>query len=413
MLKKWVLPVMAAVLALCSGCSEPAARSTLAERSYKASELDSRIVQASNAFGLRLHQATVAAKPDANVFVSPASVSMALTMAYNGAADSTREAMAKALELQGLPIDDINRAGKVWRDLLEHQGAGVQLTIANSIWTRKGKPLLEGFLQKNREYYGAEVIPIDFASSRAAGTINSWVKKHTNGKIERIVDDRPDGQTMLMLVNAIWFKGQWTRPFNESATAPGSFFTSPGASRQVPMMVQSGSFEYMQEAGFQAVRLPYGDERNMAMLLFLPEEGTGLDGLQSKLWTDAELWNRPFPTQQGVLELPRFKLEYGGRLNETLQALGMGEAFDPQKADFSGMAPVPPRLAINEVIHKTYVDVNERGTEAAAVTSVGMAGSAPPKNVFKMTVNRPFVMAIQDRETGSLLFLGTVRDPVS
>ncbi|CAG7647553.1 serpin family protein [Paenibacillus allorhizosphaerae] len=413
MLKNWFLPVMAAVLVLCSGCSEPAARSMLAERSYKPSELDSRIVQASNAFGLRLHQAAVKAKPDANVFLSPASVSMALTMAYNGAGDSTREAMAKALQLQGLPIDDINRAERVWKDLLEHQGAGVQLSIANSLWTRKGKPLLEGFLQKNREYYGAEVIPIDFASSRAAGTINSWVKKHTNGKIERIVDDKPDEQTMLMLVNAVWFKGQWTRPFHESATVPGSFFTSPGASRQVPMMVQSGSFEYMQEAGFQAVRLPYGKEENMAMLLFLPEEGAGLDSLQSKLWNETELWNRPFPQQQGVLELPRFKMEYGERLNDTLKSLGMSEPFDPLKADFSGMAPVPPRFAINEVIHKTYVDVNEKGTEAAAVTSVGMAGSAPPKDKFRMTVNRPFVMAIQDRETGSLLFLGTVRDPVS
>jgi serpin B len=317
--------------------------------------------------------------------------------------------MAKALELAGLSLDEVNRAGAELLRALAQADPQVRLAVANALWGRKGIAFDREFLRRCVEFYGAEVETLDFAEPRAPAIINAWVRKQTDGKIEKIVD-RLDGAALLVLLNAIYFKGNWTRQFDRQRTEERAFHLLSGGQKRLPLMTQSGTLRYYAGPDFQAVSLPYGGER-LSMYVFLPELRAGLAAFRRKLNDrDWSAWMQKFRKTEGTIALPRFKLEYDVTLNEALQTLGMADAFDSRRANFEGMGA--GALKIDEVRHKTFVEVNEEGTEAAAVTAVTMMrASFVPKRTFKMVVDRPFFCAIRDDQSGAILFLGAIVEP--
>jgi serpin B len=361
-------------------------------------------------FAFKLFGALTAGAPSENIFFSPASVALALALAANGARGATWRAFAQALDLGAADLEQLNRAGADTLRALGQADPQVELAIANSLWVRQGWALDPEFARRCATYYGAEAANLDFASPRAADTINSWVAQRTHHKIERIVE-QIGGDARLFLINAIYFKGRWSRPFDPRLTTAGSFTPAGRAARPHPLMTQRGSFRYAERAEFQAVSLPYGGGR-LAMEIFLPAPRSSLAALCAALDdTSWRRWQTQFSDTEGLVQLPRFRLAYAASLNEPLKALGLEVAFGAG-ADFGGMLQPPQPLCIDEVRHKAFVEVNEAGTEAAAVTSIGMQRATfMPKKTFRMVVDRPFLCAIRDTLTGTLLFLGAITDP--
>ncbi|XGV95981.1 MAG: serpin family protein [Leptolyngbya sp. BL-A-14] len=375
----------------------------------KTAAVDPRLVTANTTFGFKLFSQLLKQDNGKNVFVSPSSVAIALAMTYNGASGATQQQMAKALELQGMSLSELNRANASLKAQLENPDAGVQLAIANSLWARQGTPFKPAFIQHNREFYGAQVTDLDFASPNAAATINNWVKENTRGKITQIVDGlKPDD--VMFLINAIYFKGTWTRAFDKSETVSKPFYLTNGRSKPHPLMTQTGSYKYYENDQFQAVSLPYG-KKQVSMYLFLPKKSSSLSDFTKTLTPENwQQWMQQFRTQPGSVQVPRFKLEYEVELKKALSALGMPIAFDASKATFDELSTVSTK--IDQVKHKTFVDVNEEGTEAAAATSVGIVATSMPMNEpFQLVVDRPFFCTIRDNKTGTVLFMGTIVDP--
>ncbi|MDW7672676.1 MAG: serpin family protein, partial [Bacillota bacterium] len=319
----------------------------------------------------------------------------------------------------GVPAVDLERfnANNLARlYLLQEADPEVTLNIANSLWVREGEELDPAFVERNQSHYDAMVQALNFDDPEAAATINAWVKDRTGGLIEDIVEPPIDAQTILFLVNAIYFQGDWTVPFNPDNTVKDVFHGPDGEINEVPFMYRSSEFRYAEKVGaFQAVRLPYGKDERLAMIVFLPAEGTSVVDVAMEL--DAASWNEwrwELRSREGQLWLPRFTMEYEKTLNQALEELGMDIAFDEGRADFFGMIPRDEglRLFISEVKHKAFITVDEEGSEAAAATSVEIAvTSAPPTEPFQMKVDRPFIFLIHDQETNEVLFTGSVADP--
>lgn len=397
---------LAASLLLVSG--------SLSSLAQAASPQEMQISEAHNRFGFKIfsalqREAYQAGKKPENVFISPASLAWALEMLLNGAQGGTFQAMVATLEISGLTPEAINAANADLMRNLQQADPKVELAVANSLWGKAGITFLPDFLALSQKYFSAQLGALD------AAAINAWVKEKTKDKIAEII--RPENitpETILVLVNALYFKGLWKDPFDKAQTAPRPFTPLVGAAKPVPMMNRSNRYAYYEDAQVQAIRIPYGSGR-LAFYAVLPALGTPLPSYLSQLdaakWKDlsAKLTLRP-----GKLTLPRFKTEYGKELSKQLGALGMQVAFG-RGAEFAKVASLPPGqwLEISAVEHKTFVEVNEEGTEAAAVTAVSMrAGSAPPppEAPFTMVVDRPFFCMIQDSESGLILFLGAIVD---
>jgi serpin B len=374
--------------------------------------IDSRLVSANTRFGFKLFSEVAARNAGKNVFISPSSVALALAMTYNGADGETRQAISRGLELKEMSLEDANRANLQLKSALEKADPKVQLQIANSLWARKEISFRPDFLERNKEFYGAEVTELDFNDPNSPAAINDWVSRKTNGKIERIVD-QIDRDSILFLINAIYFKGKWTAEFKKEETREDNFTTGDGRQKKHPMMTQSGKYNYFDGKKFQAVSLPYGDRR-LSMYIFLPAKGSTLAELQKSLTAENwEKWMDEFDQTPGDIVVPRFRVEYEVELNDALAALGMGVAFDPDRANFSKMAQGDEQIAIKKVKHKTFAEVNEEGTEAAAATSVEMTVTSVqvPRERFRMVVDRPFFCAIRDNQSGAVLFMGAINDP--
>ncbi|MCL1491218.1 MAG: serpin family protein [Pseudanabaena sp. Salubria-1] len=374
-------------------------------------KLDDRLVASSTSFGFNLFDRLAKQDPNKNIFISPSSVAIALSMTYNGASGETQEAIAKALELQNIKIDEINDYNRNIQELLANGDTNVELNIANSLWARKDIALEQTFLNKVKEFYQAEISNLDFKDSKAANTINAWVKKNTKDKIDKIVD-RIEPDSMLFLINAVYFKGKWEAPFEKSLTKPQPFTLADGTKIQHPTMSRSGEYRYYDAPTFQAISLPYGTGR-FSMEIFLPKAKSNLLEFQKQLtaknWQE---WSTKFTRKEGLIQLPRFKVEYETSLKSALQNMGMAIAFDSDKADFRNLSTV--KAFIGEVKHKTFVEVNEEGTEAAAATSIEMkVTSASPSEEppFQMIVDRPFFFTISDRQTGTIIFMGAIQNP--
>ena len=370
------------------------------------SDVDARLVAANTKFGFNLFNTLSKQQPNKNIFISPTSVALVLSMTYNGVSGETQQEMTKVLEFTGMTPQEINAANQALQNSFQKVDHNIQVLIANSLWAQQGFSLKPDFLQTNQKYYNANLTELNLMNPQAISIINNWVSQKTQGKIEKIVDKiSPD--EVLFLINAIYFKGNWETPFDRAQTTNNTFYLTDSSSKQHPMMSQSGFYRYYETDTFQAVSLSYGQKVALRMYIFLPNSNinlaTFLQELTPENWNK---WMQQFRKINGITEIPRFKIEYEVELKSTLIALGMAGIFDISKADFSAMTD--DNVAVDSVKHKTFVEVNEEGTEAAAVTSLQSRGGIPP---FKMNVNRPFFCAIRDHTTGTILFMGTIVDP--
>ena len=372
---------------------------------------ESAVKRASENFGFTLLQQLHEEAQDDNIFISPLSVSMALGMTLNGANGDTETAMRSTLNMADMSQQQINEAYASLIELLTTIDPKVQFEIANSIWSRLGFEVEPDFIDINKTYFDAEVQTLDFGSSQAPQTINAWVNDKTNGKIEKIIDSIPP-DLMMYLINAIYFKGTWMYEFDTAETREKPFYISEGEPIQTDMMIQTNdSFPYFETEEMQAIDLPYGNGQ-FRMSVFLPRSGVSVNDIVARLNGDVwQEWTQKFAVRRGTLELPKFKLEYKKMLNSALADMGMGIAFG-READFTGINK-KGNLLISEVLHKTFVEVNEEGTEAAAVTSVGVALTSVdgPKPGFVMSVNRPFFFVIREKSSGTILFMGKIINP--
>lgn len=404
-----------AALFLISGCSQESGFRNIvgaADPKLANEPVPVTLVQANTRFGVKLCRNILAQEAGRNVFVSPASVSIALAMTYNGADGTTREAMARTLELRDMTLDEVNQANLILLSNLAYADSKVKLAIANSLWSKETMPFYPDFIERNRRYYGAEVTSLDFGDPTAPDIINGWVNRNTNGKIPEIIENIPP-EAILYLINAIYFKGTWTEEFDPAATRQSDFTLPSGTTNRVPMMHQSGTYPYLETPEFQAVSLGYGDSSRFSMYVFLPGQSSSLAAFHESLTEENwSAWMSRFGKAEGDIGLPRFEIAYEKTLNGILKAMGMEIAFDPNGADFGKMLPVSPmaNAYISEVKHKMYVKVNEEGAEAAAATSVeiGYTSFSPP---FTMIVDRPFFAAIRDNQSGTILFMGSITDP--
>ncbi len=410
---KTFLGLLCLALLLFAGCDElPSNMFDKKESEPEIGPVDSSVVTANTQFGFSLFNEIRKTEQNENIFISPFSVSVALAMTLNGASGETEQAMVNTLQLQGLDSEAINAGYAGLRQTLLTSDPKVILTIANSLWARQDVPFKPDFLQRNTQFFGAEISTLDFTDPNTLNTINQWVNTNTNGKISKILDEI-NPAAVLFLINAIYFKGSWQTEFDPLHTRDGAFHLATGGEKQVAMMARTGDYRYYQnyEENFHAISLPYGDGR-ISMYIFLPRResnlNTLLDNLNAENW---ENWMSQFREQEVLLAMPKFKLEYEKTLNTPLESLGMDIVFAPGLADFSRMATLEilgKNLYIGEVLHKAVVEVNEEGTEAAAVTSVGIrATSAPPAFI----VDQPFFFAIRDNDTKTVLFMGIVADP--
>lgn len=371
--------------------------------------VEKRLIQSDNKFGLKLFKEIIKEESDSNVFISPLSVAMALGMTYNGAAGETQKAMQKTLELEGFTLEEINQCYQHLMESLTQLDPKVEFGIANSIWYRLGLTPREEFLNLCQEYFEALVRGLDFSEPTAADTINAWVEENTNGKIEAIVDKPINPLAVMFLINAIYFKGTWTYEFDENETKDDWFYLPDGSTKRCKMMEQRGLFKYFENDTFQAIDLPYGDG-DFSMTIFLPW-WTQIDSLITEFSQDnLSYWISCFKEDSVDVYLPRFKLEYAKELKEVLKTLGMGIAFSPYEADFSTIFE-NLEVFISKVKHKTFVEVNEEGTEAAAATVVEVAVGAHGPTGLVMEIDRPFVFMIRENKSQTILFIGKIVDP--
>lgn len=365
-------------------------------------DLKQKIVTANNTFGFKLFAEIIKDQHKENIFISPYSIAIALAMTYNGASGSTQKVMARALELQALTLQEINAAYAELKNSLINLDGKVELNIANSLWLNKNYRFHPDFIQRNQAFYQAKVTNLNFGDPTALQKINAWVKENTQGKIDKIVD-QVSTVDLLFLINAIYFKGTWSKEFDCKKTQELAFNLTSNKQKLHPMMSQTGRYKYCETEQFQSISLPYGDNGRISFYLFLPKINSSLQAFYQNLnaqnW---EKWMSWFEPQEVSICLPRFKAKYNITLNKTLTALGMGEAFTG-KANFSAMGN---NLIISKVKHKTFVEVNEEGTEAAAVTVIETRGM-----ITTMIVNRPFFYAIRDNKMGSILFMGSIVEP--
>jgi serpin B len=322
--------------------------------------------------------------------------------------------MRATLGLEGMTVAEANEAYRGLIALLRGLDPRVQFTLANSIWYRQGFAVEQPFLDAAQAFYDARVAPLDFASPTAAPTINGWVSTQTQGRIPEIVEPvLPDG-AMMYLINAIYFKGDWTQQFDRRHTAPRPFRLADGSTVSVTTMTHGheADVRVYRDGAVEVLDLPYGG-RAFSMTIVMPAEPAGIDALVAGLTLEQwDGWIAGLDSAASVVYLPKFVLSSDLLLNATLGALGMGIAFDcdpPEMADFTRMH-VPQEVCITRVKHKSFVDVNEEGTEAAAVTAVEVGVTSAP---MPIVVDRPFVFAIREALSGTILFVGVMRNPAS
>ncbi len=366
------------------------------------------IPTAHNLFGLDLIKAIEKDEPTKNIFISPTSISLALSMLYNGTAEQTKTEIQKVLHLEKIDDITLNKESLGLIKNISSPDSKIKLAIANSVWTKKqpGLSFEANFINTLKNYFQAESYSLDFTNSDSVKTINNWASKNTNGKIPTIIDSIP-GDTVMYIINAVYFKGGWTKEFEKKLTTNREFTSFDKTKANISTMKKDGSLPYLETADFQSVKLNYGENGKISMYVFLPKD---INSFVTSLAADKmNSWFNQYQNSSGTLFLPKFKIEYKKALIPTLKQLGMNQVFTAS-ANLKKISTNTP-LMVSEVLHKTFVDVNEEGTEAAAVTSIGFMTTsiAPPTKTFLMDVNRPFFFVIRDNISGELLFTGIIK----
>lgn len=412
MLKKTIAALsLLSILAACQNDENPSQPEPKQRKDISLTRAEQSIMDAGTDFAFHFFSqvcSTEEEKP--NVFISPLSASLCLSMITNGAAGNT---LAEMQNMLGFPassfsLDDLNNYNQKLTTALLDLDNTTQLGIANSIWVRQGFKVYDSFVDINKKMYDAQVQELDFASPTAKDVINQWCADQTNNRIKEVIQNIP-GDARMYLINALYFKGIWASQFDKSNTRQESFTNADGSQQKVNMMNQTEVFNYAQTDAFSIAELPYGNEA-FSMVILLPSAGKTLDeslsGLTYENWKE---WSQQLAGRELQVKLPRFKVEYDKKLEEDMIAMGMKDAFDSYRADFSKMSAA--ELYIGLLQQFTYINVDEEGTEAAAVTVGGMfETSAGPSTTIPFHVDRPFAFMIKEKSTGAILFMGKITE---
>jgi len=366
------------------------------------------IIEADQAFAFELFREVVKLSGEKNIMISPLSVSYALGMTYNGSNGTTLDAFIDVLHFDELTTLEVNESYKDLMNQLIHLDEQVRFSIANSIWYRLGFEVLQEFITTNQTYFDAVVSEMDFSDPQAVDIINQWIEDKTNGKIQDMLDYIPSDAVMY-LINAIYFNAKWKYQFDPNDTQAGTFYQEGGTTQQADFMKANGTFRYMSDNDFRAVELPYGDSA-FSMVVMLPASGKTVSDLVEQLdITTWDSWYGSFMPADVQVELPKFKYGFKDLLNDPLKNLGLGIAFEPFGADFSRIR-LGGGIYISRVIHQSFIDVKEEGTEAAAATIVEFRENAAPQPAV-LRADKPFLYLIKENSTGAILFIGKVGKP--
>ena len=400
---KTYLLAMFALIAF-TGCTVENPEEGLEAKKIELTAVQEQRVFQDNDFAFELLRKTIANTEDKNVFMSPLSVSLALGMVMNGANGTTLTEIRQVLGMNGMNSTDVNEYYELMQKTLPAIDLKTKLSLANSIWYRNGFNVKPSFLKINSDYFNATSQGLDFASPAALETINGWCSDNTNKLIPKVLD-QIDGSTVMFLLNAIYFKGNWVTKFNKDKTFTGEFVNDEGKNTEVDMMQLKSEFGYYEDDVAEYLCMPYGNKA-FSMIAILPDEGKSTDDvlrvLTAEKFSDAV---NKMSTEEVQVYFPRFKVKNKFQLKPILQAMGMLQAFEPS-ADFGRISDNRP-LWIDYVQHDTYVDVNEEGTEAAAVTTVAFKESAG----LMFRADKPFLFVIREQSTGIILFVGKVSNP--
>ncbi len=404
--------VLAGMYYGCSNVTSPYNKGTPAPTPPSSSTVK-QVESANNSFSASLFDQIAAEEQGKNFFISPFSVSMALAMTLNGASGQTYTDMAQTLGLSAFSNEQINESYQSLMTMFSGLDPNVKFDIANSIWYRNTFAVQDSFLNVDSTYFDAKVSALDFNSPSAADVINSWVSENTNGKIQSVISPPIDPAEVMFLINALYFDGSWKYSFDSENTKLGTFYLSDGSTESDSMMVVHDTLNYYSDSTFIAVELPYGDG-DYSMLVLLPTSSTSaLNAIGTLNQGEINKIVGGLKAEDVQLTLPKFKVKYSTKLNVALTKMGMGNAFSAA-ANFTRINPAGG-LYISDVIHKTYIDVNEQGTQAAAVTVVTVAtlsiGGGHPIGPIMVNANRPFTFLIKENHDNTILFMGAVVQP--
>lgn len=379
------------------------------EELHSPEEAKLMLVSSSNEFGIDLLKSINQDQANENVLISPLSINMCLGMALNGANGNTATEMRNTLGFGNMSQVNINGTYRALLNNLPNIDPKVTVNISNSIWPNQQYNILQSFIDTNINYFDAEVNQLDFSDPNSKNIINQWVNDATEGKINKIID-RITSDDVMFLVNAVYFLADWKYEFDPDDTYPGSFNLNNNSTVQTDMMLsQENKLEYYSDSIVNVISLPYGDSDNFHFVALMPANNSIDQFINNLAQSSLDQWinmvDKPlYPTR---FQFPKFETQYKIKLNEVLKTLGMNDAFNPNAADFSKIAE-NLNLFISNIAHKTYMKLDEQGTEAAAVTSTGITTTSAPQII---SFNQPFVYLIREKETGAILFIGKMVNP--
>jgi serpin B len=369
------------------------------------------VVASANRFAFDLFKPVIAGETTGtNIMISPFSVTSALSMTLNGASGGTFDAVRSALRYDGMSLEEIN---DTYRKLVTEMipvDERVVMEIANSVWAENQFPVKKEFITALKDWYMAEARNFDVTDPRSVDIINGWIEEKTHDRIQEMIAQL-DPDLAMLLINAVYFNGKWKHQFDIKNTSDLPFYVTPGNPVNVPMMYQKQKFAVAAADRAQLVELPYG-QGNYSMVVALPDEGVSAAEIAAGL--DAQKWEEwmealSYGITEVELYMPKFKYEYKRKLNDDLISLGMGPAFEPGTADFSRISDV--EVFISFVLHQTFIENKEEGTEAAAATVVGFTRTSLPPEPEEININRPFLYFIRETSTGTIVFMGLVAEP--
>ena len=368
------------------------------------------LIESANSFSFDIFRKVAeSAGASENIMISPLSISSALSMTLNGANGATRDSMLKALGVNGLTPDIINSSNKDLTSALLKVDSRVLISIANSVWTENNFVVKKPFIDILTQFYDAESKSFDITDPQVPTLINNWIETKTNGLIKNMVD-KLDPSTVMLLIDAIYFKGKWKSQFDKDNTVQGTFYKPDGSTEQVPMMKQTSDFKIFSGQGFTLAEFPYG-QGNFVMDVILPDDNNGINNVLALMNDNSfKAWLDQMYDRKTELSFPQFKYGYKKELKDILTDMGMGIAFT-DNADFSNLSDI--RTQMSFVLHQAFIETNEEGSEAAAATIVGIIATAAPSGPFILNVDHSFLYIIRETTTNSILFMGRVVDPLA